>query len=160
MEFKIFQLKNTRKTEYGFMWWKFAKEHGFKMDDYEEVYSGEREYRRNFLDILFEEFNINRPEDFHGHSLSTSDIISVKKDNTWHYYYCDSFDWEDITENVKKEFDRNMLLWNILKDHFGHKVEIAVYGDPDDPASVVLEDVDTDEVILDAEIYTICARED
>lgn len=53
-----------------------------------------------------------------------------------------------------------MLLWNILKDHFGHKVEIAVYGDPDDPASVVLEDVDTDEVILDAEIYTICARED
>ena len=52
------------------------------------------------------------------------------------------------------------LLWNILKDHWGHKVEIAVYGDLDDPASVTLEDMDTNEVILDAELYTICARED
>ena len=56
--------------------------------------------------------------------------------------------------------DMNKLLWNILKDHWGHKVEIAVYGDPEDPESVTLEDMDTDEVILDAEIYTICARED
>ena len=102
MEFKIFQLKNTRETEYGFMWWEFAKEHGFKMDDYEEVYSSEREYRRNFLDILFEEFNINRPEDFRGHSLSVSDVVAVKRmDKKWHYYYCDSFGWEDITDRIK-----------------------------------------------------------
>lgn len=52
------------------------------------------------------------------------------------------------------------LLWNILKDHLGHKVEIACYGDPDNPASITLEDLDTNEVILDAGIYTICARED
>ena len=56
--------------------------------------------------------------------------------------------------------DMNKLLWNILKDHWGHKVEIAVYGDPEDPVSVTLEDMDTYEVILDAELYTICARED
>lgn len=54
----------------------------------------------------------------------------------------------------------NELLWNILKEHFGHRVEIAIYGDIDDPACVTLEDMDTNEVILDAEIYTICARED
>lgn len=54
----------------------------------------------------------------------------------------------------------NELLWNILKKHFGHKVEIAIYGDPDNPANISLEDMDTGEVILDAEIYTICARED
>lgn len=54
----------------------------------------------------------------------------------------------------------NDLLWNILKNHFGHKVEIAVYGDVDNPASVTLEDLDTNEVILDAEIYTICGRDD
>lgn len=56
--------------------------------------------------------------------------------------------------------DYNNLLWDILKDHFGHKVEIAVYGDVDNPASVTLEDMDTNEIILDAELYTICARED
>lgn len=52
------------------------------------------------------------------------------------------------------------LLWKILKEHFGHKVSIAVYGDPKCPDSVTLEDEDTNEVILDAGIYTICARED
>lgn len=54
----------------------------------------------------------------------------------------------------------NELLWNILKEHFGHKVEIAIYGDINDPANITLEDTDAGEVILDAEIYTICARED
>lgn len=56
--------------------------------------------------------------------------------------------------------EMNKLLWNILKDHYGHKVEIAIYGDVDNPASITLEDMDTNEVILDAEIYTICSRED
>lgn len=51
--------------------------------------------------------------------------------------------------------EMNELLWNILKEHFGHKVEIAIYGDVDNPASITLEDMDTGEVILDAEIYTI-----
>lgn len=55
---------------------------------------------------------------------------------------------------------RNDLLWNILKDHFGHTVEIAVYGDVDNPTSITLEDMDTNEIILDAEYMTICARED
>lgn len=54
----------------------------------------------------------------------------------------------------------NNLLWEILKEHFGHKVEIAIYGDIDNPASITLEDMDTDTIILDAGIYTICARED
>lgn len=56
--------------------------------------------------------------------------------------------------------DSNSLLWEILKQHAGHRVEIGVYGDWDDPANISLEDMDTNEVILDAGIYTICARED
>lgn len=56
--------------------------------------------------------------------------------------------------------DFNTYLWDLLKDHYGHKVEIAIYGDIDDPVSITLEDMDTNEVIIDAEIYTLCARED
>lgn len=56
--------------------------------------------------------------------------------------------------------NHNELLWNLLKEHFGHKVEIAIYGDIDNPMSITLEDLDTDTVILDAEIYTICSRDD
>lgn len=54
----------------------------------------------------------------------------------------------------------NNLLWNTLRGHFGHRVEIAIYGDIDNPASITLEDMDTNEVILDAGINTICGRED
>ena len=58
--------------------------------------------------------------------------------------------------------DENMneVLWYLLKEHYGHRVEIAMYGDANNPSNITLEDMDTNEVILDAEIYTICARED
>lgn len=53
--------------------------------------------------------------------------------------------------------NNDTLLWDILKEHAGHHVEIAIYGNDD---SITLEDMDTNEIILDAGIYTICARED
>lgn len=52
----------------------------------------------------------------------------------------------------------NLLLWNMLKEHIGHNVQIVAYGDPDDPADICLECKDCDEVILDAELYTLQAR--
>ncbi len=55
--------------------------------------------------------------------------------------------------------DTNMILWNALLKHRGHNVSIVSYGDIDNPADVCLECEDCGEVILDAEIYTICARE-
>ena len=51
------------------------------------------------------------------------------------------------------------VLWNLLKQHRGHNVEIVSYGDWDDPASVTLECLDCGCVILDAELYTICVAE-
>ena len=59
-----------------------------------------------------------------------------------------------------KDIDYNNLLWDILKEHRGHNVQIVSYGDFDDPDNIALECEDCGAVILDAEIYTICARED
>lgn len=56
--------------------------------------------------------------------------------------------------------DINMILWNELKKHRGHKVSIVSYGDWDNPADICLECEDCGEVVLDAEIYTLCARGD
>lgn len=64
-------------------------------------------------------------------------------------------------ENVGNKFNNvNMILWNKLKEHRGHKVNIVSYGDWDDPLDICLECEDCGEVILDAEIYTLHARED
>jgi len=61
---------------------------------------------------------------------------------------------------MDNEINYDTLLWDILKEHAGHHVEITLYGDKDSPANIALEDHDTNEIILDAGIYTICARED
>ncbi len=55
------------------------------------------------LEDLYVKFNINRPSDFTGHSLSVSDIVEiVRKDETKYYYY-DDFGWTDITYQIPKE---------------------------------------------------------
>jgi len=61
--------------------------------------------------------------------------------------------------SMKKNMN-NEVLRDILKSHLGHNVEIAAYGDRDNPIDICLECTDCNEVVLDAEIYTICARED
>ncbi len=40
----------------------------------------------------------------------------------------------------------------------GHNVRIVTYGDIDDPVDVCLECENWEEVLIDAELYTLCAR--
>ena len=47
--------------------------------------------------------------------------------------------------------NKDEILWNILKEHIGHNVEIVYYGDKDSPVDICLECTDCNEVILDAE---------
>jgi len=60
----------------------------------------------------------------------------------------------------KSFWEKDKILWNLLYLHRGHNVSIRTYGDENSPTDVCLECDDCNEVILDAEIYTICARED
>lgn len=57
---------------------------GVNLTDYRIVWAGRRPY--SSLEKAYEEFNISRPNDFYGHSLSVSDIISV--DGV--LWFCDS----------------------------------------------------------------------
>lgn len=106
--FTIYQIPKGSTTDYEFMSWSFAKDHGFDKKDYSSIYtdtinSVEHDY---ILEKLFTIFNINRPADFKGHSLSVSDIVELVDYNegtnnlTIKYYYCDSFGWQDITAEV------------------------------------------------------------
>lgn len=60
----------------------------------------------------------------------------------------------------ERENRSDTLLWDELKKHRGHHINIVSYGDWDDPKNISLECEDCNEVILDAELYTICGRED
>lgn len=52
---------------------------------------------------LFEKFNIDRPPDFGGHSLSVSDIVAIKQAGQVSYYYCDTIGFKELPDFRKPE---------------------------------------------------------
>lgn len=74
--------------------------------------------------------------------------------------YYKAFLEEKYGSEKREPNDMNVILWNELKKHRGHKVNIISYGDWNNPTNICLECEDCGEVVLDAEIYTLCARED
>lgn len=46
-------------------------------------------------------------------------------------------------------------LWKLLEPHIGHTIEIVMYGDE----NISVEDVDTNEVIFDTDIYDLVGIE-
>lgn len=97
---EIWQLASTRDVSYALMRWSFAK-NDFNPDDYEKIYECIRENAD--LNLLYQEFNINHPADFKGHSLSVSDIISIKTDGKSKIYYVDSIGFQEITDIWNKK---------------------------------------------------------
>lgn len=89
-----------------------------------------------------------------------STLQDMEKNEFDEVEYYKAFLEEKYASSEEKSDDVNMILWNELKKHRGHKVSIVSYGDWDNPEDVCLECEDCGEVVLDAEIYTLCARED
>lgn len=73
----------------------------YSIDDYKNMYEGEinqetaEESQTWILERIFSIFNISRPEDFKGHSLSTNDIV-VLDNQAW---LCDNFGWKKVNLN-------------------------------------------------------------
>lgn len=89
--FKIHQIKDIENTDYAFRSFHPGK---FNFKDYEEKYEMEFESldeKTNFeiCETVFYVFNMRRPSDFTGHSLSVSDIIEIKRHGSSSFYYCD-----------------------------------------------------------------------
>ena len=93
MNYKIKQIKDVDNCEYAFKHYNWCKDQ-IDLNDYKVVYEGELEYPEmpNALEELFEIFNIRRPEDFKGRSMSVSDIVEVDGKN----YYCDAAGWVEL----------------------------------------------------------------
>ena len=95
MKFYILQLKEGR-NDYLFRDFEFAEKHGFDLQDYEVIYEDNIDDVGDgvlyTLDAIFTKFNIDRPEDFHGHSLSVSDIVQLDEG----FYYCNPVGWKKL----------------------------------------------------------------
>lgn len=67
--------------------------------NYQPVYAGALQQRGSLsqqLEELFHQFNMNRPADFKGHSLSMSDVIIIRRSGVLSSHYVDSFSFVEL----------------------------------------------------------------
>lgn len=85
--------------------------------NYEKLYTGK--YVGEGLEDVFERFNMDRPDDFYGHSLSVSDVVRIHTQDSDRAYYVDSIGFKEL-ESFNPDtvsYKMNRLYWD-LKNAF------------------------------------------
>ena len=96
--YAVMQLKGSAPAELRYTGLKYLSQPP-SPGNYDILYTGPIVCAQNqsaTLENLFEMFNINRPGDFIGHSLSVSDIIALKQDGVVSYHYCDNVGFQEL----------------------------------------------------------------
>ena len=103
--FSIYQLKGGDETrDYRFEPLERLRELGLSVekDNYDLVYSAPLADGET-LEDLFVRFNVERPEDFTGHSLSMSDVIVLRHGEQQSAHYLDRGGYTEIPEFLQQE---------------------------------------------------------
>ena len=98
--FAIYQLKGGPETrDYRFEAYESLQEAGLAVDrqNYDLVYTAPLDGKTTLEDI-YRTFNLNRPADFTGHSLSVSDVVVLNRSGKEEAHYCDSFGFTPVPE--------------------------------------------------------------
>ena len=127
-QFGIYQITaRDPEHDYRFMNLDFVKRHGMEVNraDYELVYTAPLT-EKDTLEAIYERFNIQRPADFTGHSLSVSDVVVLNDGSTVKAYYVDSIGFAELSDFFK---ERNMDLQkeNLLNEKLQ---EIEIFDKP------------------------------
>ena len=103
--FSIYQLKGGDETlDYRFEPLDSIHRNGLSVDpaNYELVYTAPLT-ERDSLERIYTRFNIDRPADFTGHSLSVSDIVVLHQDGRDTAHYCDRFGFSQVPEFLQEQ---------------------------------------------------------
>ena len=98
--FAIYQIKGGPETrDYRFEDYESLQEAGLAVDrqNYDLVYTAPLDGKTTLEDI-YRTFNLDRPADFTGHSLSVSDIVVLTRSGKEEAHYCDSFGFTPVPE--------------------------------------------------------------
>ena len=102
--FSIYQLKDDVPVDFHFRPLEEVQGKGLAVDpaNYEKVYTAPLTPDMG-LERIFEKFNIDRPEDFKGHSLSVSDVVVLHQNGQDTAHYTDSIGFVDISKDFLLE---------------------------------------------------------
>lgn len=102
--FSIYQIKSGDETrDYRFEPYDRLQATGRSVDraNYDLVYTAPLDGKTTLEDI-YRTFNIDHPADFKGHSLSVSDVVVLHQGGKDTAHYCDSFDFQQVTEFLRE----------------------------------------------------------
>ena len=99
--FAIYQVSRDDPQNVRFMNLDWLKSHDISIDrsNYDLIYTAplrESGTVPEQLEKLYEQFNLQKPADFHSPSMSVSDIVAIKQDGKVSCHYCDSVDFTQI----------------------------------------------------------------
>ena len=99
--FAIYQVSRDDPQNVRFMNLDWLKSHDISIDrsNYDLIYTAplrESGTVPEQLEKLYEQFNLQKPADFHSPSMSVSDIVAIKQDGKVSYHYCDSVGFTQI----------------------------------------------------------------
>ena len=109
-------LKRMGITKYNF--------DAIKPENYLPIYVGElseleRQTQGATLEAIFQKFNIDRPEDFKGHSLSVSDIVVLHQEEKNSAHFVDSFGFTELPDFLREQIPKK----EEVQDTSGHNVQ-------------------------------------
>ena len=106
--YEILQIKEGSNGEaYRFLKMSHVQASGMQVnaDDYESKYKEEWKPGET-LETIYECFNIHRPEDFTGHSLSVSDVVVLESETEKKAFYVDSSGFSELKDFFVERFER------------------------------------------------------
>ena len=99
--FAIYQVSRDDPQNMRFMNLDWLKSHDISIDrsNYDLIYTAPLRASGTVpeqLEKLYEQFNLQKPADFHSPSMSVSDIVAIKQDGKVSCHYCDSVGFTQI----------------------------------------------------------------
>ena len=120
--FAIYQVSRNDPQNVRFMNLDWLKSHDISIDrsNYDLIYTAplrESGTVPEQLEKLYEQFNLQKPADFHSPSMSVSDIVAIKQDGKVSCHYCDSVGFTQIPGFLPENPLKNAEM--ALEDDYG-----------------------------------------
>lgn len=120
--FAIYQVSRDDPQNVRFMNLDWLKSHDISIDrsNYDLIYTAplrESSTVPEQLEKLYEQFNLQKPADFHSPSMSVSDIVAIKQDGKVSCHYCDSVGFTQIPGFLPENPLRNAEM--AVEDDYG-----------------------------------------
>lgn len=139
--FAIYQVSRDDPQNVRFMNLDWLQSHNLAVDrnNYDLIYTAPMNGSGSTmeqLETLYEQFNLQKPVDFHSPSLSVSDIVAIKQDGKVSCHYCDSVGFTEIPGFLPDNPLKNAEM--MLEDDYG-MIDGIINNGPKEPTVAQLE---------------------